>query len=317
MSMKKVNVVTTSKPLERCHPGARFGKLTVLSRVKRTRYPRYRVRCDCGVEKEVVKSSLVQGGAKTCGCSRIKLKPGDQCEDWTVLYHAAVGIKKRRNYWRVQCKCGRESMLPTATLTGRHSRRCRSCAMRLVHARNATGSHRRSKKINACVLKAKTAHITLKGGTEVVIDREDYDRVRDYNWFLTGVSKYAAAWQGKNKPRLLLHYVIMNHSHEDSDKIVRHRNGNVLDCRKVNLEIVSMSEGLHQAARKRANNTSGYIGVTWNKQHDRWQSKITVDYKQVWLGLYDDPRQAARAYDQAKTKYFGAKAPTNKSLGYL
>lgn len=51
--------------------GKKFGKLTVISRVKnRGRYVYWHCKCDCGNEKEICGSSLKRGHTTSCGCIR-------------------------------------------------------------------------------------------------------------------------------------------------------------------------------------------------------------------------------------------------------
>ena len=54
-----------------------------------------------------------------------------------------------------------------------------------------------------------------------------------------------------------------------------------------------------------ANNTSGFKGVSWNKQSQRWRTVIRVNYRPVHIGYFDDKYEAARAYNEAATKYHG------------
>ena len=51
---------------------SRYGKLTVIQRVKngKNRQARYKCRCDCGNESIVFKANLVSGHTKSCGCDR-------------------------------------------------------------------------------------------------------------------------------------------------------------------------------------------------------------------------------------------------------
>ena len=53
-------------------------------------------------------------------------------------------------------------------------------------------------------------------------------------------------------------------------------------------------------------NTSGFKGVTREKRcKDRWQARITVNYKQFHLGNFDTPELAHAAYCEAATRYHG------------
>jgi len=70
-------------------------------------------------------------------------------------------------------------------------------------------------------------------------------------------------------------------------------------------------------SKYKSGRTSKYKGVCWHKQHCRWYAQIQKDHKNVYLGLYSDPVEAAKAYDRAAIGLFGEYAATNKSLGLL
>ena len=48
--------------------------------------------------------------------------------------------------------------------------------------------------------------------------------------------------------------------------------------------------------RKNKNNTSGYVGVTWDKRRSNWVAQVSIDYKHKQLGTYDSPLKAYKAY---------------------
>lgn len=49
-------------------------------------------------------------------------------------------------------------------------------------------------------------------------------------------------------------------------------------------------------------NKSGYRGVYWNGQRNKWAAKITIGSKRRYVGLFDDPADAARAIEQARAQ---------------
>lgn len=51
------------------------------------------------------------------------------------------------------------------------------------------------------------------------------------------------------------------------------------------------------------NNTTGYIGVAWHKQRNKYRAYIKINRRQISLGLYDDPKIAHEAYLKAKAIY--------------
>lgn len=60
--------------------------------------------------------------------------------------------------------------------------------------------------------------------------------------------------------------------------------------------------------------TSSYRGVTHHPS-GRWESRIGIPgSKHIYLGLYDDEKEAARQYDRALVRLRGTSAATNFAL---
>jgi hypothetical protein len=53
----------------------------------------------------------------------------------------------------------------------------------------------------------------------------------------------------------------------------------------------------------KTNNTSGYTGVSWSKERNKWEAGITINYKQKCLGTFDSKEDAYQAYLTAKARY--------------
>lgn len=83
-------------------------------------------------------------------------------------------------------------------------------------------------------------------------------------------------------------------------KEVDHINGVRSDNRKSNLRDVSRSENCQNTGGPSSNNTSGRLGVTWNKAQGKWQSQIQINRKNHYLGLFTDLNDAHSAYLKAK-----------------
>lgn len=66
---------------------------------------------------------------------------------------------------------------------------------------------------------------------------------------------------------------------------VDHINGNRADNRLCNLRSVTKSENGRNSA-KPITNTSGHIGVSWNKRDRKWTAYITLDQKRKALGNF-------------------------------
>ncbi len=91
---------------------------------------------------------------------------------------------------------------------------------------------------------------------------------------------------------------------------VDHKDGNGLDCRRHNVRPATKQQ--NQANRgPRANNASGFKGVSWFPRQRRWYARIGVDGRNLYLGVYESAAAAARAYDAAARTHFGEFAKLN------
>jgi hypothetical protein len=95
---------------------------------------------------------------------------------------------------------------------------------------------------------------------------------------------------------------------------IDHVNRDGLDCRRANLRVAMPGEN-QRNQRRRTDNTSGFIGVSWHKDSRAWVARIMRDGKQRVLGRFHDPVAAARAYDAAARELHGEFASVNFPVG--
>lgn len=86
------------------------------------------------------------------------------------------------------------------------------------------------------------------------------------------------------------------------DSEIDHLNGNGLDNRLCNLREATRSEN-GKNTRLRPDNKSGTSGVYWRERRRKWESLITVDGKQIFLGYHDNLQEAVSARKNAERMY--------------
>jgi hypothetical protein len=142
-------------------------------------------------------------------------------------------------------------------------------------------------------------------GYSVLIDDEDIEKVKHINWHPQdnrGIIYFVKHTKIGGKDKILyLHRIIMN---DPTGKEVDHRNLNTLDNRKENLRVCTHAENLMNR-KKHKDNTSGYKGVDFSKDHNKWRALICINYKRKHLRYYNTPEETYNAYCEASKKYHG------------
>ena len=203
-----------------------------------------------------------------------------------------------RATWWCQCDCGSplKEIKSTSLLMG-HTKSC-GCL-----------------KTEQCKNKHKTNYYNLSGdygigytskGEEFFFDLEDYDKIKDYCWY---INNRGYVTTGIHKPNnkhatIFLHILIKG---KKDGYVIDHADKNKSNNRKSNLRQATVSQnGMNSKLRK---NISGITGVRLDKRCNKWCATITLNQKSIWLGEYADKDDAIKARLLAEAKYFGDFAP--------
>jgi hypothetical protein len=119
---------------------------------------------------------------------------------------------------------------------------------------------------------------------------------------------YVVRSAGRRGKYAYMHREIMGVT--DPEILVDHRDGDGLNNQDDNLRICNDAQNGHNRGKQKRN-TSGYKGVTWNKNKGKYQAQIMVNRRYRYLGLFDDPADGARAYDRAARELQGSFAWLN------
>lgn len=164
-----------------------------------------------------------------------------------------------------------------------------------------------------------TRLIPLTQGQFAIVDADDYEWLMQWKWCADKkmrpsgeVRTYYAIRFNRDKKtgkdtNILMHRLINNApSKEHTD----HINGNGLDNRKCNLRSVGVSQNQWNQ-QIRANKSSKFKGVSWNKGKKKWCAQIKCNGARYFLGLFDSEVNAAMAYDKKALALFGDYAHLN------
>ena len=145
-----------------------------------------------------------------------------------------------------------------------------------------------------------------KNGNEkarAMIDLECIDLVKRHKWTCKD-NLYVHC----SNINTYLHRFLMNPS---DDLVVDHINRNPLDNRRCNLRVCTQQENQFNHSIP-CNNTSGVMGVSWNKNANKWTAQIHVNGKVIYLGAYNTKEEAIDARRQAEIEYFGEFSPSKE-----
>ena len=149
--------------------------------------------------------------------------------------------------------------------------------------------------------------LKTKTGIVFQIDESDLPLLEQYpHWYGDSDGYIRVAVEENEKgyrgDRKLLHRLV---TRCPPDKIVDHINHNKTDCRRVNLRVCSRAQN-NQNIKKtnKPNHTSKYKGVRWHQGDQKWEARIQINRKQIFLGQYTSEILAAERYDDAAVHFF-------------
>lgn len=135
-----------------------------------------------------------------------------------------------------------------------------------------------------------------------------FDYLNQFEWFASfdGHNWYAERTDGDNK--IKMHREIMGMS--DPGIFIDHKDNDGLNNVDDNLRTCTNAENQHNRG-KAWNNKSGFKGVSFDKKRYRYRAQIRAGGDPIFLGHFEDPRDAALAYDEAAIELHGEFAYLN------
>lgn len=157
------------------------------------------------------------------------------------------------------------------------------------------------------------------GSLEIMVDDEDYERVKKYPWgVLKCISSDVLYVKSRNvdseKPRkyFSIHRFIMGI--DDPKTFVDHKDGNGLNCQKENLRVATNRDNCRNRGKQK-NNTTGFKGVIAIKGKNSFRASMYIregnKRKLVFSKQFKSKEDAAKAWNEAARQYHGEFAYQN------
>lgn len=146
-------------------------------------------------------------------------------------------------------------------------------------------------------------------GRIIELSAEDAD-VAELLWSMS-TSGYAVRRYTSGKPNYL-HKIIavrMYGKPIPTGIVIDHKDGNKLNCHRMNLRMVTHQQNLWNTKPKKSSRT-GYKGVQ-KSSNQAWWAAIKHNGTREYFGPYKTPLEAAQVYDEKAREYFGEYARIN------
>lgn len=147
-----------------------------------------------------------------------------------------------------------------------------------------------------------------------LVDDEDYEKVRYFRWYAyydpamrSFIPQRNITEEDGTRRTIYLHRFVMN---APKGSVVDHIDHDTLNCQKSNLRICTHAQNMLNR-RVYKNNKTGFKGVEWRPEKNKFVARIRADNKKIHLGYFTDKVEAAKAYNTAAIKYHGEFANLN------
>ena len=199
--------------------------------------------------------------------------------------------KYKKSMWLCECVCGNRVEVLGSQLKNKNTQSC-GC----LQIDKASLANKSSNKYD---LSGDFGIGYDSKNNEFYFDLEDYDKIKDYCWYLRDKGYVRTHIKSKNKA---MHRLILGV--DDPSYKIDHINHITFDNRKSNLRVCNTSQnGMNMIVPK--DNKSGHKGVRWHKSDLKWEAYIGVNRKYIYLGQFNNYEDAVKVRKEAEIKYHG------------
>lgn len=147
-----------------------------------------------------------------------------------------------------------------------------------------------------------------------LVDESDFEYLSQFTWHIlrTGyvIRRVYHGYTDKKQNKfdiILMHREIMK---APKGMEVDHINQDPLDNRRSNLRLATHKQNMQNRPMQR-NNKSGYVGVAWKKDRNKWRAEVRTNGKSLHLGYFDDLQEAITCRDTRVKELHGEFAVLN------
>ena len=133
---------------------------------------------------------------------------------------------------------------------------------------------------------------------EAKVSYEDFDKIKNMKFSITKNMYVKSIIYGG------MHNLIMGET--PKNLVIDHINRDRLDNRRENLRFVSFTVNGYNKG-KQSNNTSGCVGVSYDRKRCKWEAYIKIDKSKKFLGYFNTLEEARIRREEAEIEYFGEK----------
>lgn len=152
-------------------------------------------------------------------------------------------------------------------------------------------------------------------GKDVLVDDEDYDYINLYDLHVNKNNYVICKPKKKYKKMglfssMALHKVLMLPEKTGRSINVDHKDGNELNNQKSNLRVCTHQENMFNR-KLHSHSKCKYKGLAWKKSIQKYEVKIQLNKKCMYIGVFENEIAAANAYNYYAKLYFGEFARLN------